>query len=107
MDRKGFFQRLFGLGAVAIIAPTVLAESDYIMGIDPIEDGSSGGYIIDRSMLPSEWSTEKIMEYWRMNGIFPIDSSKEYKHVGHIRWKGSRKVGKLTYFDNDGQEIIS
>ena len=94
MERRGFIGNLFGLGAVVVIAPAALTNS--VPAVEP-----AVLYEVDTAMLPVAWDVEKVMEVWRAMGIMPIDSFRS----SHVVWKGIRKVGKLEYYDNDGNKV--
>ncbi len=84
MERRGFIGNLFGLSTVAVIAPSVLVntESEVVENVAVLHE-------VDTAMLPAGWNLEKVIEHWRTMGIMPIDSFR----ASHVVWKGIQKVG--------------
>lgn len=113
MNRITFIKRVLGLAGVAAVAPAILTRSEsegvdtskYIIGCDPYEDGGNTIMAIidkrDKEILYGTDFERAMIIKARSHGM----TEKQAVHVGNIRWKGFRKVGKLKYFDNNGFEI--
>ncbi len=95
MNRITFIKRVLGIVGVTAVALAVLTRSEsegvdtskYIIGCDPYEAGG------DNTIMMIIDKRDKEILY----------GSNHY--VGNIRWKESRKVGKLEYLDNNGVKI--
>ncbi len=83
MNRKNFFKQLFGVAAVAVVAPSVLAKEEKTSPWGPeleakikarLEELKSDGYTVKRTLYPvgikdpakqGDIALKKMMEYYK------------------------------------------
>ena len=97
MNRRNFLRQISLTATAAVVAPLVITKV-VTTGIIERETISS----VERSVIQSSWLAKQDLEFhlnWERQ-------RKEALSEMVVEWKSFRKVGKLKYYDNDGQETI-